>query len=137
MMRLLILLALLLAGPAFAQTAVVPGYQTPQNPGLQFSPVGGPSSVTGWGQLSVTSSSTLMSGLSTGQKSGAWPNYPGMVYISNSPASAGILYVAPLGGTCSSTTDIPIAVGGSYGFLHPSSSLTVCAASTATAVAQW
>ncbi len=115
-----ILAALFLSGAALAQQATVP----PR--------------ISGYGTLSVSNSSVLLSTLTVGPNSRVWPsNQLPMVFVSNSTESAGIAYVCPLGGTCSSTVGIPIVAGGAYGFSGASTSMTVIAASSATVVAQW
>lgn len=93
--------------------------------------------VAGFGTLSVTSGSALLSTLTAGPNSAAWPTSPRQVYVVNAPASSGTLYVCPKGGTCSASTGIPIAAGGAYGFYQPATTMTVVSASTSTAVAQW
>ena len=128
---------MLMSGAAHAQKSVVEGYQTYQNPGLQFSGVGGQGEVAGFSQGNVTTASVAVSSFIIGTYSAPWPTSPGWVTVENQSNSSGILYVAPLGGTCSTTTDIPIAVGGSYSFLNPSSAMTVCSSSTATADIIW
>lgn len=115
-----ILVALFLAGGAFAQQATVP----PR--------------ISGYGTLSVSNSSVLLSTMTVGPNSKVWPpNQIPMIFVSNASDSAGIAYVCPLGGTCSSTVGIPIPTGGAYGFAGASSSMTVIAASSATVIAQW
>lgn len=112
---------LFLALPAMAQPTVtsVPWY------------------ITGFGTLSVSNSSVLLSTMTAGPNSGVWPIAPQMMYVTNSPGSSGTLYVCPLGGTCSASVGIPLAVGSSYGFFQPKTNMTVIAATTATAVPQW
>lgn len=111
---------LFLALPAMAQPTVtsVPWY------------------ITGFGTLAVSNSSVLLSTMTAGPNSGVWPTAPQMMYVTNAPGG-GILYVCPLGGTCSSSVGIPIAAGSSYGFFRPAATMTVISASTSTAVPQW
>lgn len=96
-----------------------------------------PAPIKGFGTLSATNASALLSTLTVGPNSAAWPTSPNQMYVINSSASGGILYVCPLGGTCSATVGIPIAAGATESFFAPSTSMTVIAASTATVVAQW
>lgn len=115
-----LLAGLLLSAPAWAQTASVP----PR--------------MSGYGTLAATTASALLSTMTVGPGS---PAFPGstlpMIYIYNSTNSAGVLYVCPLGGTCTSSVGIPIVAGGAWGFNGASQNMTVIAASTATVVAQW
>jgi hypothetical protein len=109
---------------------------TPANLQVQNTPTATVPQVKGFGSLSATNSSVALSTLTTGPNSAGWPTSPGMVFVSNSSASAGLIYVCPLAGSCN-TTGIQIAPGGAYGFYQPSTSMTVIAASTATVGAQW
>lgn len=144
-MRLLVAIAALLvvASPVFAQQQVLNYCQTasgawaPASPSNPCSTSSGPPAVAGFGTLAVSTSSVQMSTLTTGPSSAVWPTAPGLVYIVNSPVSSGLLYVCPLGGSCTTSNGIPIAAGGAYGFYKPSTAMTVIAASSATAVAQW
>lgn len=127
--RALLLLALLLGAPA---VALAQGYT---NDGVSVTstvPV-----VKGFGTLSATAASTLLSTLTVGPNSAAWPTAPAQMYVINSSASAGIVYFCPLGGTCSASVGIPIAAGSAYGVYAGSTAMTVFAVSTATVVAQW
>lgn len=122
MKRLILsLAALLAAGAALAQTVTVP------------------QPVTGFGTLSVTNASALLSTLTAGVNSPAWPAGTAgtMIYVINSPGSAGLLYLCPLGGTCTAAAGIPIAVGAAFGCNRCVPAMTVIAATTATAIAQW
>ena len=94
--------------------------------------------VGGFGTIAATTASALVSSMTLGVNSPAW-NANGLqrVYIMNIAGSAGILYVCPLGGTCSATVGIPIQVGAWYGFYQPSPNMTIIAASTATVWVQW
>src|SRR4051812_35291166 len=93
--------------------------------------------LTGFGTIAATTASVLVSTMTLGPQSNAWPNAPQTVYVMNAAASAGLLYVCPLGGTCSATTGIPIGPGASYGFAKPASTMTLIAASTATVWVQF
>jgi hypothetical protein len=93
--------------------------------------------IHGFGTLSATAASAALSGLTPGPNSAVWPTSPAQMFVINSPGSAGIVYVCPLGGTCSATVGIPLSVGQSYALYQPSTSMTVFAVSTATVVAQW
>lgn len=113
--------ALLMAGAALAQTVSVP------------------QPLTGFGTLAVTNTSALLSTLTAGTNSPAWPAGTAgtMIYVVNSPASAGLMYLCPLGGTCTAAAGIPIAVGSAFGCSRCAPTMTVIAATTATAIAQW
>jgi hypothetical protein len=91
--------------------------------------------VKGFGNLTGTGASALLSTLTTGPSSAAWPTSPGQVYVIT---TGGTGYVCPLGGTCSATVGIPIgsAVAG-WGFNAPSTNMTVYGANTVTFTAQW
>lgn len=123
-MRLILLVAALLLGaPAFAQVGV------PHTPTI----------TNGFGTLSVTAASVAVSTVTVGVNSLAW-RMPlnGTLVIQNSQASAGLLYVCPLGGTCTSA-GWPVSPGGSITFSLGGSttSPTVIAATTATAIIGW
>jgi hypothetical protein len=137
------MLLLLFAGAAFAQSSSSkwPGqlFGIADFNGNQFSSVNpmstGPAAVQGFGSLAVTNSSVLISTLTLGPNSGAWP--PSTVtYLTNDGASAGYLYICPLGGSCG-TTGVKLAIGQPYGFRNLSPNATAYAASTATLDAQW
>jgi hypothetical protein len=96
-----------------------------------------PAAVKGFGTLAATSASTALSTVTAGPNSAVWPTSPAQLYVINSPASAGTVYVCPLGGTCSASVGIPVPAGGAYGFYQAATGMTVFAASTATVVAQW
>lgn len=93
--------------------------------------------ISGFGSLAATNSSALLSTLTVNAAGAAWPAVPGVVKITNASTSAGILYVCPLGGTCSSTVGIPMIAGQIKSFTHPSTSMTVIAASTATVIVEF
>lgn len=145
MTKLLFALALsLFAGTASAQTfgtnnaASGPGWLSYDNSGnLKVTgSAGGPvPQVTGFGTLAATNSSTLLSTLTTGPNSAAWPASPGQIYVINQSTSP--IYICPLGGTCAAATGMEIMGGQAYGFYKPSMSMTVIAPSTATVQAQW
>ena len=136
------ILFVLLMLPCFAwaqQPVSIISGGAPIGPGNPL-PTGASSSaaaVTGFGTLSATNASTLLSTLTTGPNSAVWPTVPGMVYVINASNSAGIVYACPLGGTCVAATGIPIAPGGWYGFYKPATAMTVIAATTASVSAQW
>lgn len=151
---LLALLLFLGASSAFAQPANIVRSQVcdGSNPSVCATVSGGalsitgstggvvsttPAPVKGFGTLSATNASTLLSTLTAGPSSGTWPTVPGQVYVMNSVGSGGLIYVCPLGGTCSASVGIPISAGNAYGFYEPSTSMTVFAVSTATVIAQW
>lgn len=104
---------------------------------LQTPTTTAPPPVSGFGTLSATAASTLLSTLTAGPNSSVWPLLPKQIFVMNAPGSAGVVYVCPKGGTCSASVGIPIAAGYSYGFYQPATAMTVFAASTATVVAQW
>lgn len=116
------LLWLFLTGAAYSQTAVTPP------------------AYTGCGVVSATNASALVSTMTmcpTAQTNvPPWPSTPQMVYVINSEASAGALFVCPNGGTCTSG-GIRIPASQAYGFLRPSAAMTVIAATTATVTVQW
>lgn len=119
------LACLLLAGEASAQMPPVA-----QNPTV----------LNGYGTLSVSNSSIAVSGVTTSPNSAAWKMpLNGYLYITNSPASAGTLYVCPLGGTCSSSNGTPLSIGSQsiFNLGGSTTSPTVIAASTATAIISW
>lgn len=113
-------------------------------PVFQVSPSGAPVvaadaavGITGFGKLALTNASTLLSTMTLGPNSADWPSTPGVVDIQNDAASADVIYVCPLGGTCSAANGIPILVGGSFRFTIPATVMTVIAASTATVRVQF
>jgi hypothetical protein len=137
-------LAVLLLAPiaAHAQSTanqVTPGYLSTSgcSGGLPacFVPTGGVSPVKGFGTLAVTATSALVSTLILGPNSAAWPAAPGMVTFINEGTT--VLNLCPLGGTCSTTTGIPMASGSSLAIFNPSTAATVVDATTGTLVAQW
>ena len=125
-MRIVLAAMLLLA--SFGANAQVP-IQTPTNTV--------PPAIRGFGTLSVTTASVLLSTLTLGPNSSTWPSAPRQLFIVNSPSSADIAYVCPLGGVCTSANGIPIGVGSSYGFFEPVTAMTICSATTSTILAQW
>lgn len=91
--------------------------------------------VKGFGNLTGTGASALLSTLTTGPNSAAWPTTPGQVYVI---ATGGTGYVCPEGGTCSATNGIPIGgIVAGWGFNAPSTNMTVYGASSVTFTAQW
>ena len=138
-MRWLALAFALLCGVAHAQTAnqVTPGYITTTCPGIGpcFVPTGGAAPVSGFATLAVTASSALVSTATKGPNSANWPTAPGMVAFIN--AGSTVLFLCPLGGTCTTTAGIPIAVGATLSLFNPSTIATVVDATTGTLVAQW
>lgn len=96
-----------------------------------------PPAVLGFGTLAVTNSSALASGATAGPNSAVWPTTPGMLYVLNDAASAGNLYVCPLGGTCSATVGLELTPGRSWGFYKPATTMTVFATTTATGQFTW
>lgn len=126
-------------GAAHAQTAnqVTPGYMSttcPSGLGPCFVPTGGQAAIKGFGTLAVSSSSILVSTLTAGPNAAAWSTAQGMVYFYNAGAAA--LYLCPLGGTCATTTGIPIAVGATLAVFAPATTATVIG-TTGTLVAIW
>lgn len=94
--------------------------------------------ILGFGTLAVTNSSALVSTATAGPNSAVWnATPPGAVYVLNDAASAGNLYVCPLGGTCSATVGLELAPGRSWGFYKPAATMTVFATTTATGQFQW
>lgn len=141
-MTRLFLALLLLVFPlaAHAQTAmpVTPGYMATQCSGIGpcFVPTAdGVVAVKGFGTLAVTGTSALVSTLTVGPGSAAWPTVPGLVRFMNTGTTT--LFLCPLGGTCSATTGIPIAAAATLAIFNPSTSTTVIDATTGTLVAQW
>jgi hypothetical protein len=104
-----------------------------------------PAPITGYGVLNATNASALLSTLAVNAGGTAFPteNLPdGYIEVLNSVSSAGILYVCPFGGTCSTTVGYPLAVGQSKTFFIQAANgqfpgVTVIAASTAIAVVSW
>lgn len=141
MKNLLIILAVLLPIAASAQTAqqVTPGYLSTTCPGANvpcFIPTAGNvAQVSGFGTMSVTASSTLVSTITTGPNSSAWPATPGLVNFVNGGSS--VIYLCPLGGTCSASVGIALAAGASLQIFGPSNAATVFDATTGTLGAQW
>ena len=119
-----------LAGAAEAQTVPTPTV---------------PSSLSGFGTLSVLAASLAVSTLTLGPNSAVYPTggLPNRyMTIRNSPASANTVFVCALGGTCTTANGSPIAVGGSTTWNIPSAngifpSVTVISAGTATIVVEW
>lgn len=95
--------------------------------------------VTGFGVLAVTGSSALLSAdLTVGPNSAAWPPPPGATtFVINPTGSGGTIYICPLGGTCASSSGIPITTGNAYGFFKLSASATIIGSTTLTAAVQW
>lgn len=135
-----LVVGLLGCGVAEAQTAqpVVSGHLTstgcPSGTVTCFVQDG---TVSGFGTLSATNASALLSTLTAGPNSAVWPTLPSVVVVINSSASAGVAYVCPLGGACTVATGIPLAAGARYRFYGPSTAMSVIAASTASVAAQW
>lgn len=100
---------------------------------------GVPPVIVGYGTLSVANSSILASTMTAGPSSATWPptNNAGVVFVLNDSASAGNLYVCPLGGACTTSNGLELIPGRSWGFYKPSTAMTVIATSTATAQFQW
>lgn len=131
MKRLLILAAALAAaGPAWAQAPTIVS----------------PAATSGFGTVSVSTSSIALSTVTLGPSSAAFPvgGLPNQqIAVSNSPASAGIAYLCPLGGTCTTANGLPLAVGERRTLYLKAAasgqltSPTVIAVSTATVVADW
>lgn len=105
----------------------------------------GPAVIAGFGTLAVSTSSILLSTATVGPNSTTFPggNLPNrQIIVRNSTSSAGVLYVCPLGGTCSAAVGIPLAIGETKtlnvqavaGILP---AISVIAATTATAVSEW
>lgn len=140
-MKRALLCLLLLSSAAHAQSTanqVLPGYlSTTCSGGLPscFVPTGGVSPVKGFGTLAVTTASALVSTATLGPNSAAWPATPGMVTFINEGAT--VLFLCPLGGTCTTTTGIPMAVGQSLPIFNPSTSATVVDVSTGTLAVTW
>jgi hypothetical protein len=152
------LVAVLAAGPSLAQaqqTVTVCTMTVTPNGGVNCVPVGSgnplpttgsgvggsvqstAAQVVGFGNLAGASASTLVSTVTTGPSSGAWPNSPGQVYVINPVASAAIAYVCALGGSCSAANGLAVNPGSWYGFYKPSTSMTVYQASGSSVQIQW
>lgn len=93
--------------------------------------------LVGFGTLALTNASTLLSTLTVGPNSPAWPASLGQVYVLNDSASAGNVYVCPLGGTCTTANGLELTPGRSWSFYRFSTNATVIAATTATVQVQW
>lgn len=89
------------------------------------------------GTLALTNASTLLSTLALIPNSAAWPTKPLALIVLNEAASAGNLYVCPLGGTCTIANGFELVPGRSWTFPNPSTNATAIAASTAKLQAQW
>lgn len=100
-----------------------------------------PPQVNGFGTLAVTAASTLLSTLTPGPNSPAYPptTFPnGTIRVRSSPLSSGNVWICPLGGTCSIAVGIPIAVGGTEDYTITNSAVpTVFATTTATIIVEW
>lgn len=142
------LLAMGLSGQAVAQTGYIRvvncgDYKPPvgssqgsmdQNGNICTSGISTAPAILGFGTLAVTAASTLVSTMTAGPNSAAWnATPPGAVYVLNDAASAGNLYVCPLGGTCSATVGLELTPGRSWGFYKPAATMTVFATTTSTA----
>jgi hypothetical protein len=93
--------------------------------------------IVGFGNLALTNASTLLSTATVGPNSGVWPTTPAIVDVTNDRASAGVAYVCPLGGTCTSANGVPVAVGQSFRFTKPATTMTMISASTSTIEVQF
>lgn len=117
-------------GPASAQVIATPA--TP--------PV-----LTGYATLAVLTASVALSTATPGPNAPAFPvsALPDrFIEVRNAPGSANLLYVCPLGGTCSATVGIALAIGETKTWFIPSQvgtlvSPTVVSGGTATAVVSW
>ena len=99
-----------------------------------------PTSVGGFGVLSVSTSSLAISSCTAGPSSGSYPAVlpSGVVTVWNSADSANNLYVAPLGGTASAATCIPLMPGQFQMFSLPSGVVpAVISGGTSTALVIW
>lgn len=101
-----------------------------------------PAPISGYGTLSVATTSLALSTLTTGPNSTAFPTATlpnAYLEVRNSAASNSSLSVCPMGGTCTAAIGIPLAPGESKTWLIPSVAVspTVISGSTATAVASW
>lgn len=96
-------------------------------------------SISGYGKLSLTNASILLSTAALGPGSAAWPSSPAVVDVTNDSVSADTIYACPTGSTptCTTATGIPIYVGETYRFTRPSATMTLIAASTATVEVQF
>jgi hypothetical protein len=129
-------------GTATPPAGASPGYQNAQGQVCVTGTITGtvtvaPPGIVGFGTLAVTAASTLGSTLTLGPNSGAWSATPGLLVVLNDVNSAGNLYVCPIGGTCTAANGLELTPGRSWSFYAPSTSLTVIAATTATAQFQW
>jgi len=93
---------------------------------------GSTGSIVGFGKLAVTNSSALVSTLTIGPNSEAWPTSPGVVDIVNDHQSADVVWVCPLGGACSATNGLPVPAGTSWRFNRPATAMTVFSTAGAT-----
>lgn len=104
-----------------------------------------PAPVTGYGTLSVLAASLALSTATVGPNSPAFPaaSLPNRyIEVKNAPGSANVLFVCILGGTCATTTGIPLAVGEAKSWFVPSANgqftaPTVISGGTATAIVSW
>jgi hypothetical protein len=104
-----------------------------------------PAAITGFGTLAVLAASIPLSGLTLGPNSTAFPtgNLPNrQIEVKNAAGSVNVLFVCPMGGTCTTANGIPLNIGESktWYLLATQGQLvspTVISGGTATAVASW
>ncbi len=127
----------LLPGAALAQSTasqVVPGFLD-ANGAFHQSAV----PVNGFGSLTLlATTSTLLSTITPNSSGTAWPAKPGPAIVLNE--TSGILYVCPLGGTCSATgttEGLEVAAGNAYQFNTMNTAATVYAASAGAIQVTW
>lgn len=138
-MRYILALLALLASGAVAGTALFPSDARAQTTVIT------PAPLSGYGTLSVLAASIALSTTTLGPNSPAFPmsGLPNRyLEVRNSGASANVLYVCPLGGTCTTANGVPLAVGETKTWFIPSAagsfvSPTVISGGTATAVVAW
>lgn len=97
-----------------------------------------PAFASGYGVLSATNSSVLLSTVTAATNGNGWPTTSNVIYIKNIASSTGIFYVCPFGGTCSSSVGIAIEAGTSYTlYMKNPTFMTGVSASTSTVDLQW
>lgn len=91
---------------------------------------------SGFGTMSIATTSVAVSTLTLGPNSNSWVMPlppPGIVRITNNGTSSGEAVIGPLGGTVTATTGVPIAPGNSQSFIIGGSTIAPVVISNSTA----
>ncbi len=93
--------------------------------------------IYGYGTLSVTNTSVLVSSMTVSANSIAWPGpvgtVSGVTVLLNDPASANNVYVCALGeNPCTTSIGLELIPGRAWQFYRPSPTMTVISNGTAT-----